>query len=245
MSKHYDDGEIERFNALAQSWWDPKGPMRPLHAMNPVRLGFIRKVATSHFSRAEAEENSLKNLRTLDVGCGAGLLSEPLARMGASVTAIDPAEENIRIAIDHASVMGLTINYMATVAEDLAQEGQTFDLITALEVIEHVPDPLSFMKTLASLLKPNGIVVLSTLNRTPLSYGLAILGAEYILRLLPIGTHEWQKFVKPHEMDAMAAQAGLSHVDTTGMAYNPLMNSWTLTANRLVNYTTAFTKPAA
>lgn len=240
-----DDSEIARFAALADEWWNPRGPYAPLHALTPVRVTFVRETACTRFGLNERRLRCLDGLSVLDVGCGGGILAEPLTRLGARVTAIDPAPENIAAAQAHAAAQGLEIGYRAVRAEDLAHEGAQFDVVIASEVIEHVNDPRPFVATLAALARPGGLVMLSTLNRTLKSFALAKIGAEYILRWLPRGTHDWRKFVTPEEMEDYAAAAGLVAIDARGMIFNPLRGDWRLGADTDVNYWLAAVKPAA
>lgn len=235
--KSYDDDEIARFDQLARNWWDENGPMRPLHQMNPTRLSFIRQHIDHFCNRKQHGQRALKKLSVLDIGCGGGILSEPLARLGANVSAIDLSNELIEIAKQHAIKTGLSINYQCVDAYDLLKKRKRFDIITALEVIEHVPNPEEFIKTATELLKPGGILFLSTLNRTPASYLTAIIGAEYVLRWLPKGTHQWQKFIKPSEIADFLGSANFKIYDLTGITYNPLNQAFALNPNRLnVNY---------
>ncbi len=238
-----DAGEIGRFDALAATWWDPNGPMKPLHGMNPVRLGFIRNQVIDHFGLPTAEIALLKGLNVADVGCGGGLLSEPLARMGATVTGLDPAEKNIGVAKAHAKRMELDIRYLPTTIEAVAASGERFDLVTALEVVEHVADVPAFLAALSLALKPGGLLVMSTLNRSLRAYAAAIIGAEYILRWLPKGTHNWEKFVRPLELQRGLEQAGLNHIDTRGMVPDLRHGGWRLSRDTGVNYIVAATKP--
>jgi len=231
-----DADEIAQFSRQAKSWWDPDGPFRPLHQIGPTRLQYIRDVAVQHFAIADAGLRPLRGLRCLDVGCGGGLISEPLARMGGAVTGIDPAAENIDTAIQHARVSDLTIDYRAVTAEELVRSSEAYDLVVCLEVIEHVPEPADFVATLARLLTPNGLLVMSTINRTPQSYAFAIIGAEYILRWLPVGTHQWDKFVRPAELKRFMAAAGLANFAARGLVYNPLKDQWSLSDDTGVNY---------
>lgn len=231
-----DEGEVGKFAALAQTWWDPDGAFRPLHRMNPVRLDWLRDHLCAQFGRDPVARAPLAGLRVLDVGCGGGLLSEPLARMGATVTGIDAAEEGIMAARAHAQLMGLDIDYRATTAEALAGEGATFDAVLAMEIVEHVSDVPAFAIALGQLVEPEGLVALSTLNRTPRSYALAIVGAEYILRWLPRGTHDWNRFPTPEELGAALEGGGLRVVDRTGFVYNPLRDDWRRGDDLAVNY---------
>ncbi len=229
-----DESEIGKFAALADKWWDPDGAFRPLHRMNPIRLDYLRAHICAQFGRDANALKPLKGLRILDVGCGGGLLCEPLARMGAGVMGIDAAEEGINAARAHADAMGLEIDYRAIAAEDLQEP--PFDAVVAMEIVEHVTDIGSFARALAALVKPDGLVALSTLNRTPQSYALAIVGAEYILRWLPRGTHDWRKFPTPDELRAQLAQGGLKTVEQSGFSYNPITDGWTRTEDLSINY---------
>ena len=231
-----DADEVAQFARQAKAWWDPNGPFRPLHQIGPARLQYIRDAAVQHFDIAKPGLRPLLDLSCLDVGCGGGLISEPLARMGGVVTGIDPAAENIETASQHAATSDLAINYRAATAESLAADGDTFDLVVCLEVIEHVPEPGAFVATLARLLAPGGLLVMSTINRTPQSYALAIVGAEYILRWLPVGTHQWDKFVRPSELKRFMATAGLTRFDSRGLVYNLFKDAWSLSDDTGVNY---------
>jgi 2-polyprenyl-6-hydroxyphenyl methylase / 3-demethylubiquinone-9 3-methyltransferase len=228
--------EVARFNALAKMWWNPSGPMGVLHKFNPPRLDYIARTLATHFQRDRDAPLPLQGLSLLDIGCGGGLVSEPMARLGATVTGIDPAQKNILIAQDHAHSMGLGINYRAVTVETMVQEGQTFDVVLALEVIEHVAHPETFVATCARALKPGGVIIMATLNRTLASFALAIVGAEYVLRWLPRGTHSWNAFVRPSEMKDWMEQAGVIPFDESGVAYNPIKDIWKLTPDMRVNY---------
>jgi 2-polyprenyl-6-hydroxyphenyl methylase / 3-demethylubiquinone-9 3-methyltransferase len=217
--------EIARFDALASQWWDPDGPMRPLHRMNPARVAWIAE-------RLRPDQAA----RILDVGCGAGLAAEALARLGFEVLGLDAAGEAIEAARAHADGQNLPLTYRAGVAEDLLAEGARFPIITALEVIEHVPGPGAFLATLAGLLEPGGRLFISTLNRTPQSFLAAKVGAEYLFRWLPIGTHDWRKFVTPSELGTMLGHAGMRVADVTGLVADPLTGRWRTSRNLLVNY---------
>lgn len=240
-----DPHEVDRFARLAGEWWDAHGKFRPLHQIGPARLTFLRTRATRHFGAVEEGLHPLSGLSALDVGCGGGLISEPLARLGARVTGIDPAMENIAAARRHAEPQGLAIDYRACRAEDLLAAGECFDLLVCLEVVEHVPDPGSFIATCAGLVRPGGLMVLSTINRTLKAYALAILGAEYVLRWLPVGTHQWDRFVTPGELAAYCEAAGLLRPEFEGLIYSPLNDRWALGPDTDVNYMASARKPAA
>lgn len=238
-----DDREIGKFNAMARDWWNPNGSMKPLHRMNPVRLSFLKRELGEGFGRNTRQMRAFAGLTLLDIGCGAGLLAEPLARMGFTVTGIDLAEEAIAAARDHATAGGLTIDYRMAALETLAEE-PAFDVITLLEVIEHVPDYSALIAEAAKRLKPEGMLFISTLNRTLKSHALAIIGAEYVLRWLPIGTHDWNRFVTPAEVEAAFLAAGLEPAMSEGMVYNPLFAQWSLSGDRDVNFISAARKAA-
>ncbi len=236
QSSTLDADEIARFGKLAAEWWDAEGPFRPLHRINPVRLTYIRDQICRHFARDPKTPRSLSGLSVLDIGCGGGLVCEPLTRLGASVTGIDPARETIEAARAHASAANLDIDYEATTAEAMVAKANSYDVVLLLEVVEHVPDVPAFVKAVAPLVRPGGIMILSTLNRTLKAYALAIVGAEYILRWLPIGTHQWDRFVRPEELASALSAAGLKLTDKTGMVYNPLADEWRLGPDTDVNY---------
>lgn len=228
-----DNAEIERFSRIADEWWDIKGKFAPLHSMNPVRIEYIRDKINEHFGK-------FSSLSLLDIGCGGGLISEPMTRLGAKVTAIDASEKNIKVASLHAKNMGLDIDYRHTSAEDLEKTGEKFDVVLALEIIEHVADINLFIKSCSELLKPNGIIIFSTLNRTAKSYAFAIVGAEYIMRLLPVGTHTWSKFLRPSELCNAMEKSNIEVSDLMGMVMNPISWKWRLDAKDLaVNYLVA------
>jgi 2-polyprenyl-6-hydroxyphenyl methylase / 3-demethylubiquinone-9 3-methyltransferase len=231
-----DDAEVERFSAMAAEWWDPRGKMAPLHKFNPVRIGYIRDQAAERFGRDPKKLDSLKGLRILDIGCGGGILSEPLARLGAEMTGVDPSEENIAAAQAHAEQSGLKIDYRATTAEDLVEHREQFDLVLAMEVVEHVTDVPLFVASCASLVKPGGLMIAATLNRTLKSFALAIVGAEYILRWLPVGTHRWDRFVTPNELEIAMERSGLHFVHEQGVVYNLIADRWQLSSDTDVNY---------
>ncbi len=236
MNATVDPEEVSRFEALGAEWWDVKGKMAPLHAMNPARLAFLRDTLVRHFSRDARSLRPLKGLSLVDIGCGGGLLSEPLARMGTEVTGIDPAPGNVDIARAHAALSGLAVTYEAETAEALAERGTRFDVVVALEVVEHVADVGLFVRTAGRLVAEGGVLVLSTLNRTSKSFALAIVGAEYILRWLPPGTHRWEKFVTPEELEATLAAAGFVAREKVGLAYEPFSGDFRLTEDLSVNY---------
>ncbi|WP_420872602.1 bifunctional 2-polyprenyl-6-hydroxyphenol methylase/3-demethylubiquinol 3-O-methyltransferase UbiG [Nitrospirillum pindoramense] len=232
-----DPGEIQRFSAIAAEWWDEAGKFRPLHKLNPVRLEYLRDRICAHFGRDPLAPQPLKGLRLVDIGCGGGLLSEPLARMGAEVVGIDAAERNVKTAATHAMETGTPVDYRHTTAEDLVAAGETFDAVLSLEVVEHVADVPLFLDSLAALLKPEGLLVMATLNRTPKSYLMAIIGAEYVLRWLPRGTHDWRKFLKPSELAAGLRATGLTVREVMGLVYSPFNDAFRLDARDLdVNY---------
>ncbi|MGQ0674108.1 MAG: bifunctional 2-polyprenyl-6-hydroxyphenol methylase/3-demethylubiquinol 3-O-methyltransferase UbiG [Hyphomicrobium sp.] len=238
-----DPAEVERFRRMAEEWWDPKGKFRPLHQIGPVRLAFIRDELTRHFKLPATGLKPFSGLTIADIGCGGGLIAEPLTRLGAGVTGIDPATRNIEIARLHAEGQGLAIDYRPMTVEELAAEGRLYDAVTCLEVIEHVPDPAAFIKECGKLVRPGGMMILSTLNRTLKSFALAIVGAEYVLRWLPRGTHDWNRFITPDELAAHVASAGLGSPRFSGFAYNPLRDLWSLDLDTDVNYLASFEKP--
>src|SRR5215467_6529377 len=231
-----DSTEVERFSRHAGDWWNPRGPMAALHKFNPVRLAYIRDQAAACFGRDPKKLDCLKGLRILDIGCGGGILSEPLARLGATMVGADPSEDNIAAAQAHAGQVGVAVDYRATTAEDLCAAGERFDVVLAMEVVEHVADVNVFVETCAAMVKPGGLMIAATLNRTLKSFAFAIVGAEYVLRWLPRGTHQWDKFVTPDELDIAMAQAGLEVSDETGVIYNPLTDQWRLSSDMDVNY---------
>jgi 2-polyprenyl-6-hydroxyphenyl methylase/3-demethylubiquinone-9 3-methyltransferase len=235
-SPSIDPAEVERFSALAETWWDPRGSMAPLHRLNPARLGFLRERLTAHFAREAKGLRPFAGLRMLDVGCGGGLISEPLARLGAAVTGIDAAEANIGVARAHARSGDLDIDYRQASAEELAAAGERFDGVLALEVIEHVADVDAFLHAVATLVRPGGAFVASTLNRTPRSLLFGIVGAEYVLRWLPRGTHRWDRFVRPSEFASGLRRQGLQVRDIRGLVYDPLTREWRLGPDVGVNY---------
>ncbi|CAM6100822.1 unnamed protein product [Calypogeia fissa] len=233
-----DPAETARFAAVAETWWDNEGPYKALHAINPTRLSFIRAALCKHFSKDPMTARPLEGLRILDVGCGGGLACEPLARMGGHLMGIDAVEKNIRVAAAHAEKDPMTssIEYRYTTAEQLVEDKETFDVVLALEIIEHVPDPKEFCKSLASLAKKDGMVVISTVNRSITAYGLAIVAAEYVLGWVPKGTHDWFKFLTPEELALVMNEASIPMDEVAGMVYNPLARRWSLSDDTNVNY---------
>lgn len=240
-----DPGEIAKFEAMASEWWDPNGKFKPLHMLNPCRLDYITAQIATEFGRDLALPLPFAGLRLLDIGCGGGLLCEPMARLGATVVGADAAPRNIPVAQLHAEQGGLSIDYRHTTAEALAEAGEAFDVVLNMEVVEHVAEPQSYLTACQQLLKPGGLMVASTLNRNPKSYVVAIIGAEHIMRWLPKGTHEWSKFITPDELFALLEKAGLDPVDRKGFVFNPINWSWSISARDLsVNYVTTSLKPA-
>ncbi len=231
--------EVAKFEAMAAEWWDPAGKFKPLHMLNPTRLDYIISQICAEFGRNAAADKPFAGLRLLDIGCGGGLLCEPMARLGADVIGADAAPSNIPVARLHAEQSGLAIDYRHTTAEALAQDGEVFDVVLNMEVVEHVADPLAYLTACRDLLKPGGCMVCSTLNRNPKSYLMAIIGAEYVMRWLPKGTHEWSKFITPEELFDLLGSAGLEPVDRKGFVFNPLSWSWRISDRDLsVNYVT-------
>ena len=231
-----DEAEVARFSGLAGEWWDPRGKMAVLHKFNPVRLAYIRDAACKRFARDPKRLDSLKGLRILDIGCGGGILCEPLARLGASMVGADPAERNIAAAKVHAEQSGLAIDYRVTTAEALADAGERFDIVLAMEVVEHVADVKLFVARCAEMVQPGGLMIAATINRTLKSFAFAIVGAEYVLRWLPRGTHQWDRFVTPDELEIAMERAGLSSTDERGVIYNLLADRWELSSDTDVNY---------
>lgn len=234
-----DPAEVAKFEAMAAEWWDVNGKFKPLHMLNPCRLDYICAQIAGHFGRDLKTDLPFKGLRLLDIGCGGGLLSEPMARLGADVVGADAAEGNLPVARLHAEKSGLEIDYRHTTAEALAEAGERFDVVLNMEVVEHVSDPLAYLTACHDLLKQDGLMVCSTLNRNPKSYMMAIMGAEHVMRWLPVGTHEWSKFITPDELYTLLRRAGLDPVDRKGMVFNPISWRWKLSATDLsVNYAT-------
>lgn len=239
-----DPHEIAKFEAMAAEWWDLEGKFKPLHMLNPCRLDYITRQIAYEFDRDLKAEKPFKGLRILDIGCGGGLLCEPMARLGADVVGADAAERNIKVAQVHAQQSDLQIDYRFTTAEDMAAVGEQFDIVLNMEVIEHVADPPGFLKACHDLLCPGGLHICSTLNRTAKSFVFAIIGAEYVMRWLPKGTHEWDKFITPDELLGMMSKAGLRPIDRKGFVFDKLRWSWSISdRDLLVNYVTASTKP--
>ena len=240
-----DPAEVAKFEAMAAEWWDPNGKFKPLHMLNPCRLDYITSQIAAEFDRDLTGEAPFAGLRILDIGCGGGLLSEPMARLGAEVVGADAAERNIPVAQVHAEQSGLTIDYRHTTAEAMAEAGEQFDAVLNMEVVEHVADPLAYLTACQTLLRPGGLHICSTINRNPKSFAMAIVGAEYVMRWLPKGTHEWNKFITPDELYSLIEKAGLTPVDRKGFVFNPITWQWSLSAKDLsVNYVTASVKPS-
>lgn len=232
-----DAADLAKFEKLGAEWWADKGPMMQLHRLNPVRIKFIRDHSCQHFGERDAGgPEPLSGLRVLDIGCGGGILCEPMARLGADVTGIDPGANNIGVAQAHAAQSAVTVDYRETTAEALAAAGEQFDVVMAMEVVEHVTDVPAFLQTVASLVRPGGLLFMSTINRTLKSFALAIVGAEYVLRWLPIGTHNWNQFVTPEELARPLRRAGLKQLDETGVIYHPVYDEWRVSGDMDVNY---------
>ncbi|OHC74090.1 MAG: bifunctional 3-demethylubiquinol 3-O-methyltransferase/2-polyprenyl-6-hydroxyphenol methylase [Rhodospirillales bacterium RIFCSPLOWO2_12_FULL_58_28] len=228
--------EVARFSAMADAWWEPNGKFKPLHELNPPRIAFIRDFTCARFKRDAGDEKPFAGLSILDIGCGGGLLSEPMKRLGAAVTGIDASEKNIAVARLHAEKSGLEIDYRCAPPEDLIKDKKRFDLVLAMEVVEHVADLDAFFKAGAELVRPGGVMAVSTLNRTMKSFLLAKVASEYILRWLPVGTHDWNKFVKPSELVRGLEPFGVKIIELSGVAYNPLSGEWRLSRDLTVNY---------
>ncbi len=235
-----DAKEVAKFEAMAAEWWDPHGKFKPLHMLNPCRLDYITAQIAAEFDRDLTAPRPFAGLKLLDIGCGGGLLSEPMARLGAEVTGADAAERNIPVAQIHAEQQGLEIAYRHATAEELVAEGAQFDVVLNMEVVEHVADPLAYLTACHDLLRPGGLMVCSTLNRNPKSYLMAIIGAEHVMRWLPRGTHDWSKFITPDELYDLLRQAGLDPVDRKGFVFDKLRWSWSISDRDLsVNYVTS------
>jgi 2-polyprenyl-6-hydroxyphenyl methylase/3-demethylubiquinone-9 3-methyltransferase len=231
-----DSAEIAKFAAMADEWWDPTGKFKPLHKFNPVRLTYIRDWALRHFHRDEGQIRPLTGLRVVDIGCGGGLLTEPLTRLGATVTGIDAASRNIAVAKLHAEQVGLDIAYRETTSEVLAAEGERFDIVLNMEVVEHVANVPLYLKSCADLVAPGGLLVSATINRTARALAFAKFGAEYVLRWLPIGTHDWSKFITPDELRVLINRNGLKIIDEAGVVYHPLADEWRKSRDMGINY---------
>ncbi len=236
LARSIDPAEVAKFSALAAEWWDPQGKFAPLHKFNPVRLDFIRREAAAHFSRDARSLKPFEGLSLLDIGCGGGLLSEPMARLGFAVTGADASERNIGTARAHAAESGVTVDYRVASAETLVEEGLAFDLVLNMEVVEHVADAGAYLSACARLLKPGGITLVATLNKTLKSLALAKIGAEYVLGWLPRGTHDWGRFIPPTELRAELEKSGLTVLKTQGVSFNPLAWDWKLSSDVDVNY---------
>ena len=235
-----DAAEIARFNAMAADWWDPTGKFRPLHKFNPVRLAYIKQQVSARFGRDDRSANAFEGLKFLDIGCGGGLLSEPMARLGAEVTGADASSTNIGIARVHAEQSGLSIDYRATTAEALADSGAQFDVVLNMEVVEHVADVPLYLDACARLVRPGGLMFVATINRTLKAYALAIVGAEYVLGWLPNGTHTYEKLVRPEEIEGPLVAAGLTPIERCGVSFNPLADEWRQSRDMDVNYMMLF-----
>jgi 2-polyprenyl-6-hydroxyphenyl methylase/3-demethylubiquinone-9 3-methyltransferase len=234
--KTVEPDEVARFDRIARTWWDPEGDFRPLHQLNPIRVAWLRQAVAHHFARDAHADRPFDGLRMIDIGCGGGLVSEAVARLGADVTGIDASSESVRVAELHAQQEGLDIRYRLAAPEDLVAEGTAFDAVISLEVVEHVADLDRFIGACAALLRPGGAIVLSTINRTLKSLAMAKIGAEYVLRWLPVGTHDWRKFVKPSELAAALRRHDLTLTELGGLVYDPLQRKWSLGRNLDVNY---------
>ena len=237
--------EIDKFHKMAAEWWDPTGKFKPLHKFNPVRLAYIREQVLAHFGRDGAARKPFEGLRLLDIGCGGGLLCEPMTRLGFDVVGADAGEKNIKIAQLHAEQSGLDIDYRATTAEALAEAGEQFDVVLNMEVVEHVADVPLYLESCCKLVKPGGLMFVATINRTARAFALAIVGAEYVLRWLPRGTHQYEKLVTPEEITSITGRAGLSLRDQTGVTFNPLRDEWGRSRDMAVNYMLLLERPKA
>jgi 2-polyprenyl-6-hydroxyphenyl methylase / 3-demethylubiquinone-9 3-methyltransferase len=240
-----DQAEVDRFTAMAAEWWDPTGKFKPLHKINPVRLAYIRDKVSENFGVDPRAHQPLAGLRVLDIGCGGGLLSEPIARMGADVLGADASEKNIGIASTHAAQTGVSVDYRAVTAEQLAADGETFDVVLNMEVVEHVSDVDYFISTCASMVRPGGVMLISTINRTLKARALAIGACEYVLRWLPRGTHQYEKLVRPEELEKPILAAGMEVSEKIGVFFNPFLNQWNLSSDTDVNYMMLTRRPKA
>lgn len=239
-----DDAEVARFSAIAAEWWSPTGKFRPLHKFNPVRLSYIKEQVCQHFNIDPSKPKPFEGLRILDIGCGGGLLCEPMSRLGAEIVGADASEVNIEVAKIHAEQTGVSVDYRATTSEDLAAAGEKFDIILNMEVVEHVADVDLFMASCCEMVKPGGLMFMATINRTAKARMLAIFMAEKVLRWLPVGTHEFEKLVKPEELEEAFAKGGMSLLDESGVTYNPVLDRWSKSKDMDVNYMMLATKPA-
>ena len=237
--------EVAKFSRMAEEWWSPTGKFKPIHKFQPVRLAYIREEALRHFGLDGSVRRPLAGLRLLDIGCGGGLLSEPMARLGAEVVGVDAAERNIAVAKLHAEQSGLAIDYRATTAEALAAAGETFDIVLNMEVVEHVDNVPLYLKSCADMLKPGGLMFTATINRTARAYALAVVAAERILRWLPAGTHDWNRFLTPEEIEAQLKRNGLRVLDRIGVVYHPFADEWRRSNDTGVNYMVLAGKPVA
>ncbi len=240
-----NEAEVAKFTAMAEQWWDPNGKFKPIHKFNPVRLSYIRDAALRQFGKDGSAIRPLSGLKVLDVGCGGGLLCEPMARLGATVTGIDAAERNIKIATLHAEQSGVSVAYIATTSEALAAQGKKFDIVLNMEVVEHVDNVPLYMKSCADLVAPGGLMLTATLNRTARAYLLAVIGAEYVLGWLPKGTHDWKKFLTPEEVKTLISRNGMRVISQTGVVYHPLADEWRASSDMAINYMIMAEKPAA
>jgi len=240
-----DPGEVARFSAWAAEWWDPRGKFAPLHRFNPVRLAFIRDQALARFGGDAKARRPFEGLRLLDIGCGGGLVSEPMARLGFAVTGVDPGERNVAAARAHAAAMGLSIDYRCAAAEELLAGGEAFDLVLNMEVVEHVADPGGYLRDTAGLIAPGGLMIVATLNRTLKALALGKLAAEYVLRWVPAGTHDWRRFLRPDEIRGFLAGAPFDVAGPFGIAFDPLSGRWAGSADADVNYMMTVTPRAA
>lgn len=238
-----DPAEVAHFSSIASEWWDPTGKFRPLHKFSPVRIAYIKEYVCDHFGRDETSPKALEGLRILDIGCGGGLLAEPMARMGATVVGADASETNIKVASLHAQQSKLDIDYRAQTAESLVEAGEQFDIVLNMEVVEHVADVPLFMRSCADLVRPGGMMFVATINRTLKAYALAIVAAERVLRWLPKGTHNYEKLVRPEELEAPLNEAGMNIYERCGVSFNPLTDHWSRTTDLDVNYMVIARKP--
>ena len=244
MTTTISPDEIGKFHKMAEEWWDPEGKFKPLHKFNPVRLSYIRQQVIAHFGLSDTAMRPFEGLRFLDIGCGGGLLCEPMARLGATVVGADAGEKNVKIASLHAEQSGLDIDYRATTSEALAAAGEQFDVVLNMEVVEHVADVPLYLKSCCDLVKPGGLMFVATINRTARAYALAIVGAERVLRWLPKGTHQYEKLVTPEEITSVTRRNGMRVIDKTGVSFNPLKNEWAKSRDMAVNYMLLLEKSA-